>query len=790
MLILRTLLYGSAHGHQIGKHIQRTTNDFLQMQHGSLYPALHRLEERGWVTSKWETAPDRNREFKYYRLTEKGRKQLVIEESQWKQMAEAVARVMWPPAEETDMRWWQLRKRNADLERELRSDLELEEEEQRDRGLSPEEARHAALRAFGNPALIREQTHEAWGWALFERLLQDFRFALRQLRRSPGFTLTVVLILALGIGANTAIFSVINAVTLRALPVDNPRQLVLFTWTAKQQLKFDGHNSYGDCGSPGSDCSLTMPFFRAVRTGTNSFSGVAALAGPLDVNFEGNGTAVIARGEYVSGDCFSTLGIETILGRPLNLSDDSISAPPVIVLNYGYWQRAFGGDPAAVGRVVRLNNTQVAIVGVADPRFTHLTPGKTQDFFMPFALVDRVRSEWWGDQDRLADPATFWINIVGRLKPEVPISQAEAEVSGIFRNQVLHGVTPLSTPSAAPAIRLLPARQGLNGASSEIAPLLNLIMAAVGLFLLIACAKVAGLMLSRSAHRQKEMATRQALGASRARIARQLLVESAVLSIAGGGLGVIVAIGGVHALVQLMSNGSAAPFAFAVVPDWRVLAFAGAVTFAAGTLAGLAPAFRGSRVDLTPSLKESALSIPALSRRGLRFRLGDALVAVQVALSIVMLVGAGLLIRSLNNLHQLQPGFDTQNLLLFGLDPKTAGYTDSQTVALYSNLQQRLAALPGVVSVSYSEAALLSQSTSGFDVHLENAPPKSNVLTDVLPVGPGFFSTMHIPLLAGRAFTAADFASAVDTNAAVTAAEKKPDKRSARLVQSILLPFR
>ena len=678
------------------------------------------------------------------------------------------------------MKWWPFTKRNADLERELQSDLALEELEQRERGLSSEEVRYAALRAFGNPALIREQTHEVWGWAPFERLLQDLRFALRQLRRSPGFTLTVVLILALGIGANSAIFSVINSVMFRALPVENPRNLVVFTWTAQQQLKYHGHSSFGDCGSPGSDCSLSMPFFRAVRSGANSFSDVAALAGPLDINFAGNGTAVTARGEYVSGDFFSTLGIKTIVGRPLNLSDDSTSAPPVIVLNYGYWQRSFGGDPSAVGRVVRLNNTQVAIVGVADPRFAHLTPGKTQDFFMPFALVDRVRSEWWGDEDdRLSDPAIFWINIVARLKPEVSISQAEAEVSGIFRNQVLHGATPLSTPSAAPAVSLKPARQGLNGATTEIASLLNVIMVGVSLVLLIACANVAGLMLSRSAHRQKEMATRQALGASRARIARQLIVESVVLSITGGGLGVIVAIWGIHALVQLISNGSAADFGFEVVLDWRVFAFTSAVTFATGIFAGFAPALRGSRVDLTPALKEGAFSIPATSRTGLRFRLGDALVAAQVALSIVVLVGAGLLMRTLNNLHQLHPGFDTQNVLLFGLDPRTAGYTESQAVALYGNLQRRLAALPGVVAVSYSQNALLSRSTSGFDVHLDNAAPKSNVNTDVLPVGPGFFSTMRIQVLAGRAFTAADFNSAVDTNAALAKAGKVSDKRPA-----------
>ncbi|WP_158820477.1 ABC transporter permease [Granulicella sp. S156] len=674
------------------------------------------------------------------------------------------------------MKWWQIKKRRADLERELLSDLELEEEEQQERGLPPEEARSAARRAFGNTTLIKEQTHEAWGWGPVERFLQDFRYALRQLRRFPGFALTIVLILALGIGANTAIFSVIDAVMFRALPVENPQQLVLFTWTSRQQLKLHGHSDFGDCDSTSSDCSLSVPFFRAVRAQANSFSSVAAFAGPLEVNFLGEGSAVIAHGEYVSGDFFSTLGIKTILGRQLGLSDDSPSAPPVIVLDYGYWQRAFGADPSVVGRVVRVNSTQVAIVGVVGPRFRHLTPGKTQDFFMPLSLVDRVRNEWWNDRDRLSDPAIFWVSMVGRLKPEVSIGQAQVEVSNIFRNQVLHGATPLSSPADSPAIRLLPARQGLNGESVEYGPMLNLIMVAVGLVLLVACANVAGLMLARSARRQKEMATRQALGASRARIARQLLTESVVLSLAGGVSGVLVSIWGVHALVQLLSQGTTQPFAFVIAPDWRVLAFTTAVTLATGVLSGLAPIFRDARVDLTPFLKESASSTLGGPQRGRGIRLGDTFVIVQVALSLVVLAGAGLLVRTLTNLHQLHPGFDTQNVLLFGLNPKIAGYTDAQTVELYRNVQQRLAALPGVVSASYSEDALVSQSISGLDVHLDGAAPKSNINTYSLAVGPGFFSTMHIPVLSGRVFSSADFSSAFATNAAVTAAEESARK--------------
>ena len=303
--------------------------------------------------------------------------------------------------------------------------------------------------------------------------------------------------------------------------------------------------------------------------------------------------------------------------------------------------------------------------------------------------------------------------------------------------------------------------------------MLELIMTAVGFILLIACANVAGLILARSASRQKELALRQALGAGRARIARQLLTESLVLATTGGALGILVAVWGVHALTRLISGGLDQPFPFVITPDWRVLAFTGGVTLITGILCGLAPSFRSARADLTPSLRENASSIPGgASQGGRRVRLGDALVVAQVALSVVVLVGAGLLVRTLHKLQTLDPGFDTRNVLLFGIDPSLAGYKDTQTAQLYRQLQARFEALPGVVSASYSGHALLSQSWSASDVHLDGAPPKSNANTATLRVGLDFFQTMRIPVLAGRVFTPADFASAEATNAVVTAAAK------------------
>jgi predicted permease len=666
------------------------------------------------------------------------------------------------------------RQDDARLKEEIEQHIALQTAENLRVGMPSAEARRQALLKFGAVEAMKEEYRAERRFLFFDTLLQDIRYALRTLRKSPGFTAVAVLTLALGIGANTAIFSFIDAVLLRSIPVKDPQQLVVFNWSARTHPKLQGHSDYGDCADQTGigDCSFSVPFFKTVRAQPNSFSGVAAFAGPMDIDLSGNSTASMVRGLYVSGDFFSTLGVTTFIGRPLALSDDLPSAPPVIVLNYAYWVRAFGAAPSAVGRTVRLDNTTATIVGVADPSFTNLTPGKPLDFFMPFSLADTVRGEWWHNQDRLSDPANWWVVVLGRLKAGVSIGQAQAVAATIFRNAMLHGAPPFFKSEDAPALTLLPAQAGLNGETSQIAPALYVTMIIVAFILLIACANVAGLILARSAARQKEMAVRLALGAGRARIVRQLLTESVLLSLVGGALGVLLAVWGVNAISKLLSNSPGTPFLTIVAPDWRVLAFTVAITFATGILFGLAPALRGSRVDLTPSLKESPSSLPgAAAHAGRSFRLGDALVVAQVALSIVVLIGAGLLVRTLHNLLSIDPGFDPQNILLFGIDPNLAGYTDRQTQQLYANLQQRFAAIPGVTSVSYSEDALLSGGWGANSVHIDGAPPKEYANTGTLSVGLNFFSTMRIPMFAGRNFTSADFAAAAATNAAEKARE-------------------
>jgi predicted permease len=645
-----------------------------------------------------------------------------------------------------------------ELEREVASHLALLAEGFEHRGMSPEDARLAAKRCYGGVEQAKQAHRDERSFLWLEQMLQDLRYALRMLRRSPGFAAVVIITLALGIGANTAIFTEIDAVLLRSLPAADPQHLVILEWSAQNKAKIESRSSYGDCTQ---DCSFSVPFFGALRSSSRTLSNLAAFAGPIEVNFSGNGPANMTRGLFVSGDYFQTVGQSVFLGRTLGPADDSQSAPPTIVLDYGYWQRAFGGDVSVVGRVVRLNNVDATVVGIASLGFKSLTPGKHQDFFMPLSLAKRVQSEWWDNDNRLADPGTWWVLIEGRLKPDNSMAQAQAEVTTLFRTETMHGAKPVFKEADAPRIRVLPAREALDGESSQIAPMLTLIMIAVGLILMVACANVAGLILARSTRRQKELAVRQALGAGRSRIVRQLLAESLLLSFAGGSLGVLFAVWGVEAITKFVSNGTNDPFAYTVTPDWRVLSFVTALTLSTGMLCGLAPALRGLRADLTPSLRENASSISGgASRSKKHLRLGDALVVAQVALSIVVLVGAGLLVRTLQKLQSIDPGFDTQNILLFGINPNLAGYGDQQTSQLYRQLQERFAALPGVVSASYSESALLSRSWSSTDIHLDGAPPKSNVETQQLSVGADFFTMMRIPMLAGRSFTAQDFADA------------------------------
>ena len=746
------------------------------------------------------------------------------------------------------------------LDEDIRDHIERETQDNMERGMALEEARYAAVRKFGNVMRVKEETREVWSFIWLEQLWQDMQYGFRVLVKSPGFAAVAILTLALGIGANTAIFSLIDAVMLRALPVENPSQLVLLKWGARNAPNIHGYMSSGDCPTDlsfaarnPSGCSFSEPMFREIAQ-TNLFSGVAAFANSGRLNLTGNGPATVINGQLVSGDFFRTLGVRAAAGRVFESSDDSPSAAAVAVLNYGYWQSAFGGSRDVVGRTIELNNVAFTIIGVAEQRFTGVTPGSDYDVWLPLSdarsISDPMR---W--QDRQGDVGNWWLTILARLKPGTQAAQAQAAVSGLFRNEMLHGAVPLfhggeavggpglrrggparggaggqrqmiigggpgpaggnapiggagpppqltpgqgqiairqeapsgPVPQAAgnkpassgapqggvpaipgpktlsvaadnPEIRLVPAQTGLIGQRSQYADPLYVLMLAVGIILLIACANVAGLMLARAAARQKEMAVRLALGAGRTRIVRQLLTESVMLSVLGGVLGILFAYWGAQAIISFVSSNQTRPLGFATGVDVRVLGFTVAISLLTGIFFGIAPAFRGMRVNLTPTLKDSEGSSTSLGHSGGKwFSIGNGLVVAQVALAVVVLVGAGLLVRTLANLRSIDVGFDSHNILIFGIDPTLIGYKQQQVDSFYRDLQGRLSETPGVKSVSYSMISLLSNGLMATSFHWPGTPQDQESQADMLGVGPNFFETLRIPFLAGRGFNASDF---------------------------------
>ena len=660
-----------------------------------------------------------------------------------------------------------------ELDAEMATHLEFAIEENLRRGLSPEEARRQALVRFGGVQQAKERHREARGLPRFEVLLQDLRYGFRMLRKTPGFTAICVVTLALGIGANTAIFSLINAVMLRSLPIQDPRNVVVLQWSARKTPTFHAYRNYGDTKSGGlrgpnpNGTSFSHPFLQGVEESA-VFSGVAAFAGSGQVALSGNGPATNVRGQMVSGGFFTTLGIRAFAGRTLQPSDDNPSVPPALVLNYSYWQKAFGSSDSAIGKVVKINGVPFTIVGVADPKFAALSFGNVYDLFIPMNFAPVIDPN---QLRRFNDAQGWWVLIAARLKPGIPASQAQAAIEVLFRNDVLHGDKPMSKEADAPTVSLIPASTALIGHSGDFADPLRVMMVAVGIVLLIACANVAGLVLARTTSRKREIDLRLALGARRGRLLRQLLTESMILAIAGGALGALMAWWGAQAIVAMISSSENRPIGLTADLDLRVLAFTAAVSILTGILFGAAPALRSLRLDITTTLKEgSPASSGTQQGRHRWFSMGNALVVFQAALAMVVLMGAGLLVHSLTNLKRLNPGFDTRNVLTFGLNPTVAEYKPLQVDDLYRTLHEQILAMPGVLSVSYSESALLSGSWSrtAFSYVPPHGPKRVEQEADWMPISADFFDTMKIPLLAGRVFMDVDF----ETAAANAAAER------------------
>jgi predicted permease len=595
-----------------------------------------------------------------------------------------------------------------------------------------------------------------------EALWQDMRYGFRLMVGAPCTTAIIVVTLALGIGANTAIFSVTNAVMFRRLPVQDPQNIVLLHWSANKVPKFTSYANYGDTrwlsirtvSNPRGE-SFSHPFLEELEK-AGIFSGVAAFAGGGKLTLSGDGLATTLDSQTVNGDFFPTLGIRPAVGRLLGPDDDKPSSAQVLVLSYACWQRVFGGSRSVVGMSMNLNGVPFTIVGVAEQKFASMSLGNVYDVWLPMAMQPQLDATFGPRQN---DPAALWLLITARLKPGMSTAQQQAAVDVLFRNAVLHGAKPLLDSADAPRITLLRAQDALVGASDQFADPLRVLMIAVGILLLIACANVAGLLLSRATLRAHEVAVRLALGVSRSRLFLQMLIESLMLAAMGGALGCALAFWGARILVTMLASYRPRPLGVSVSIDWRAIAVTSAVSLLMGILFGSLPAVRGLRVDLTSALKRGArASADNSEARRHWYSTGSSLVILQSALAVVVMIGAGLLIHTLKNLRNLDPGFDSRNTLTFSLDPGHAGYKGPQIDNLYRELQQQIGATPGVTAVSYSLAPLLSRYWMRTSV--KNLPPgsdpKSSVQLNVMPVGPGFFEAVRIPLLAGRPLNQAD----------------------------------
>ncbi|MDD5544087.1 MAG: ABC transporter permease [Acidobacteriia bacterium] len=587
-------------------------------------------------------------------------------------------------------------------------------------------------------------------------LLQDLRYGIRLLLKSPGFTAIAVLTLALGIGANTAIFSIINAVMLKPLPVKDPQHLVLFQWDENKwppQFSMTGWRA---------GFTYSYPAFQLFREQNKSLASIFAFA-PLGINEENasvqiNNEPTLANAMMVSGQFFSGLGVTPLLGREITGADEDPGAPRVVVISYAYWTRQFARDPAILGKNITLNGVPFTIVGVAPRAFFGVEAGTEPDIWLPFDDKPNLRP-WSRVPDDSATSfftARNWLclNVFGRLRKGVTKEQAQGEFDKLFQQFVTEDWHQ-ERADQIPHLTLVNGGQGLPHLQENAQQPLYILMAAVGLILLIACANVATLLLARATSRKKEVGVRLALGASRLRLIRQLLTESVLLSILGGALGLAFAGWGTRALVALMPDGGTRIILDAGA-DSRVLLFTFAGAVLTGILFGLAPAFRATRFELASAMRAAASNLTGGRDQ---HRLGQSLIVAQVAASLVLMVGAGLFIRTLVNFENKNFGFDQQNLLSFGLDPTRAGYHDARLVNLYSQLLDRVRAVPGVRAATLTQDAPLSGWQSSSNITVEGMARPSDSRVRWLRVASDFFGTLEIPLVYGRGIEPSDSAA-------------------------------
>ena len=565
-------------------------------------------------------------------------------------------------------------------------------------------------------------------------LARDIRYALRQLRAAPTFTAVAVLSLALGIGANTAIFSLVDAVLLRSLPVERPEELVRIA-----------HKE-----NPDND-SFTNPIWEALRDRQQIFAGVLAFGGAR-FNLAQGGEAQRIRGYFVSGSYFRALGVAPAAGRLPGVEEDRRGCAPTVVLSYAFWQKHYGGDPAAIGGRLTLDSKPFEVAGVAQRGFTGIQVGEEADVFVPLCAEKIVR----GENSALDQRSYWWLTLVGRKKPEMPLPQLNAGLE-VLSQAVFEATVPENQRDGgrqylSRRLAATPEARAATWLKSQLEQPLYILMGLTGIVLMIACANVANLMLARATARRRELAIRLALGGSRGLLVRQLLVESLIVASAGALLGLLFARWANRALVQLMST-QRQPLFLDLALDLRVLGFTAAVAAATALVFGLAPAFRATAVAPIETLKEQGRSVSSG-----RLGPGRLLVAAQIALSLLLVAGGGLLLRTFRNLIREETGFDRSNVLLLSLDIRGAEVAKEQREDFYAQLLERLRGLPGVRSASRSEVTPISGSTWQFPISVDGyeptGPRDSSVHAN--PVSSGYFATLGTPLVAGRDFNDGD----------------------------------
>jgi predicted permease len=652
------------------------------------------------------------------------------------------------------MSWWNsiLRKRPSDpqMNSELRFHLDELIDEYVAAGSSPEEARRKAALEFGGGEQVKEELRDVYRVSVIETAYQNFQSALRFIRKSPTFSFAVILTLALGIGANTAIFTLLDQVILRLLPVKDPRQLVL--------LSLSGQNY----GTTMNDNALSYPMYRDFQDHNDVFSGMFCRF-PYVADLTSGGQSERVEIELVSGTYFDVLGVTPALGQLFTPENDrNPNGQPYVVLSYDYWKTRFGGDPAIVGKNLLVRDQKMTVIGVAKQGFDGVELGWSAKLFVPVMMQLELFSL---DHDLLPDRRTAWVNVFGRMKPGVSAKQVQAVLQPFTHAMLEEEVKEAEFSHATPAARaeylkttlnVLPGSQGRSSVRDELSTPLWVLMATTGFVLLIACANVANLLLARATGRQKEIALRLALGAGRGRIVSQLLIETLVLSTIGAALGLLLAFWADRALLTAYMPVDAQALRISTAPDLRILLFTIGVTLLTGMAFGLVPALQSSKPDVGLTLKDQAGSVIGGGGQG---RLKKALVVAQVALSLLLLIGAGLFVRTLNNLTTLGPGFPISHLVAFSVDPLLAGYKTDRIKIFYRQLTDSLGDIPSVRSVGLGQVRLLDQSGWAANMAVEGYSPSTeadHAQPAMNRISPGYFATLGVPFVAGRDFALND----------------------------------